>query len=154
VEAFLSPGFWFDQIAAAVKAWAIIILLFPTILILLCLGVLAGFRIARAKSAKEVRSLRAHSEAVESRLEVARELNSGEAETIAKIRTEVDELRQLIEAKTEARVVEPRIQEVAASTAALAMTNRVTDHVLTAEELAIKGFENRRRLKLARSRRH
>jgi flagellar biosynthesis/type III secretory pathway M-ring protein FliF/YscJ len=143
MEALLSSDFWFDQIAAAAKAWVIVI---PLLLI-----VFVVFKIRLAKAAKKIRGLRAHAETVESRLELARELNNGEAETIAKIRTEVSELRRMIEVKTEPHVVEPGIKEAEASAATLAMNNRTVNHVLTAEKLEIGGVENRHRRRALRS---
>jgi hypothetical protein len=143
MEAFLSSDFWFVQIAAAANAWAIVIPLF-----LIFFGV---FKIRLAKAAEKMRGLRAHAETVESRLELARELNSGEAETIAKIRTEVSKLRRMIEVKTEPHVVEPGIQDVEASAATLGMKNRTVNHVLKAEKLEIGGVENRHKRRALRS---
>ena len=140
MEILLSPDFWFEQIAAALKAWAILI---PLILVLW-----AVFKIKLAKTKREVRGLRAHTEAVESRLQLARELSAGEAKTIAEIRTELDGLRQLIKAKGRRSRVEPIIKEVDASAATLAMSSSTTKHVLTAKKLAIGGLEENERQKL------
>ena len=140
METLLSPDFWSDQIAAALKGWAI--------LIALSLALWATFKIKFAKTKKEMRRLRAHSEAIESRLQLARDLNAGDAKAIAEIRTEVDGLRQLMKAKARRSTVEPIMEEVDASAATLAMTNRTTDHVLTAEGLAIGGLEEKQKLKL------
>jgi hypothetical protein len=140
METLLSPDFWSDQIAAALKGWAI--------LIPLILALWAAFKIKLAKTKKEMRGLRAYTEAVESRLQLARELNAGDAKAIAEIRTEVDRLRQLIKAKARRSTVEPIIKEVDASTATLAMTNTTTDHVLTAKELAIGDLEEKQKLTL------
>ena len=87
------------------------------------------------------------------RLQLARELNAGEAKAIAEIRTEVDGLRQLIKAKARQSRVEPIIKEVDASAATLAMTNSTTDHILTAQKLAIGGFEKKWELSRSPSRR-
>jgi hypothetical protein len=140
METVLSHDFWSDQIAAALKGWAILI---PLILILW-----AAFKIKLAKTTKEMRRLRAYTDAVESRLQLARELNAGDAKAIAEIRTEVDGLRQLIKAKSRRSKVGPIVEEVDASAATLAMTNRTTDHVLTAEGLAIGGLEEKQKLRL------
>ena len=142
METLLSFDFWSDQITAALKAWAI--------LIPLILALWAAFQIKFAKTKKEMRGLRAYTEAVESRLQLARELNAGEAKAIAEIRTEVDGLRQLIKAKARRSMVEPIIKEVDASAATLAMTNSTTDHVLTAKELAMGGLDKKQKLKLIR----
>jgi hypothetical protein len=140
METLLSPNFWSDQIAAALKGWAI--------LIPLILALWAAFKIKLAKTKKEMRQLRAYTEAVDSRLQLARELNAGDAKAIAEIRAEVVGLRQLIKAKARRSRVEPIIEEVDASAAALAMTNRTTDHVLTAKKLAIGGLEEKQKLSL------
>jgi hypothetical protein len=140
METLLSPNFWSDQIAAALKGWAI--------LIPLILALWAAFKIKLAKTKKEMRQLRAYTEAVESRLQLARELNAGDAKAIAEIRAEVVGLRQLIKAKARRSRVEPIIEEVDASAATLAMTNRTTDHVLTAKRLAIGGLEKKQKLSL------
>ena len=140
METLLSSDFWSDQIAAVFKAWAI--------LVPLILALWAAFKIKLAKTKKEMRGLRAYTEAVESRLQLARELNAGEAKAIAEIRTEVDRLRQLIKARARRSSVEPIIKEVDASGATLAMTNRTTNHVLTAKELAIGGLEEKQKLRL------
>ena len=140
METLLSPDFWSDQIAAALKAWAILI---PLVLVLW-----AAFKIKIAKTKKEMRGLRAYTEAVEFRLQLARELNAGDAKAIAEIRTEVDGLRQLIKAKARRSRVEPIIEEVDASAATLALINSTTDHVLTAKELAIGDLEEKQKLRL------
>ena len=81
-------------------------------------------------------------------MQLARELNAGEAKAIAEIRTEVDGLRQLIKAKARPSAVEPIIKKVNASAAKLAMTNNTTDHILTAKELAIGDLEEEQKLRL------
>ena len=140
METLLSPDFWSDQTAAALNAWAILI---PLVLVLW-----AAFKIKIAKTKKEMRGLRAYTEAVEFRLQLARELNAGDAKAIAEIRTEVDGLRQLIKAKARRSRVEPIIEEVDASAATLALINSTTDHVLTAKELAIGDLEEKQKLRL------
>ena len=140
METLLSFDFWSGQIAAALKGWAI--------LIPLILALWAAFKIKLAKTKKEMRRLKVHTEAVESRLQLARELNAGDAKAIAEIRTEVDGLRQLIKAKARRSRVEHIIDEVDASAATLAMTNSTTDHVLTAKELAMGGLEEKQKLRL------
>jgi flagellar biosynthesis/type III secretory pathway M-ring protein FliF/YscJ len=130
METVLNPDFWSDQMASALKAWAIFI---PFILVFF-----TAFKII-AKLKKENRGLRAQAEAVESRLQLAREANYGEAKTIAEFRTEIDGLRQLFGAGTEPSVVKPIIKEMDAWAAALATANRTTDHILTAEKPAIGG---------------
>jgi hypothetical protein len=140
METLLSTDFWSDQIAAALKAWAILI---PLVLVLW-----AAFKIKIAKTKKEMRGLRAYTEAVESRLQLARELNAGDAKAIAEIRIEVDGLRQLIKAKARRSRVEPTIKGVDASAATLAMNISTTDHVLTAKELAIGDLEKKKKLRL------
>ena len=136
----LSLDFWSDQMAAALRAWAILI---PLILV-----VWATFKIKLAKTKKEMRGLRAYTDAVELRLQLARELNSGEANTLDGIRAQVNELRATIKGYAEQSAVEPMIKEIDASAVTLAMTNSTTDHVLTAKDLAIGDLEVKQKLKL------
>jgi hypothetical protein len=140
METLLSSDFWFDQIAAVLKAWVILV---PLSLVLW-----VAFKIKLAKTKKEMCGLRAYTEAVDCRLQLARDLNAGEAEAIAEIRAEVDALRQLIKAKARRSTVEPILKEVDAAGAILAMTNCTTNHVLTAKELAIGGLEEKQKLRL------
>ena len=57
METLLSPDFWSDQMAAVLKAWAILI---PSIL-----AFWATFKVKLAKTKKEMRRLREYTEAVE-----------------------------------------------------------------------------------------
>ncbi len=129
METLLSPDFWSDQIASAAKAWAI--------LILLVLGFWATLSIKRVKTREEMDRLKAYEQLVESRLQLARDLNSGETKAIVEIRSELDRLRQSMAANAEPRVLEQIIREVDASAATLVMASSATNHVLTAEKLAI-----------------
>jgi len=146
MEILLSPDFWLDQIAAALKAWAILL---P--LVLVCAS---AFIIRGAIAERKLRGLSAHTEAIESRLQLARDLNAGEANTLAKLRTEIDALRQLIDAKLKSRTrkkpsdVETTLKEVDTSAATLAMANSTTEHVLTAEKLSIGGLKENQKLRL------
>ena len=146
MEIPLSPDFWLDQIAAALKAWAILL---PLILVFA-----TAFTIRSATAERKLRRLRADTEAIKSRLQLARDLNYGEANTLAKLRTEIDTLRQLIDAKLKSRTrkkpseVETTLKEVDASAATLAMANSTTDHVLTAEKLSIGGLKKKQKLRL------
>ena len=140
METLLSPEFWSDQITAALKGWAI--------LIAVILFLWAVFKIKLAKANKATRGLRGYAEAVKSRLQLARELNAGEAKAIAEIRTEVDGLLELIKAKEGPSAVEPTIDKLNVSVRKLAMTNNTTDHILTAKELAIGDLEEEQKLRL------
>jgi hypothetical protein len=146
MEVLLGPDFWLDQIAAALKAWAILL---PLILIFV-----SAFSIRSAIAERKLRGLRVYTEAIESRLQLARDLNTGEANTLAKLRTEIDALRQLIDAKLKSRTrkkpseVEATLKEVDTSAATLAMANSTTDHVLTAEKLSIGGLKENQKLRL------
>jgi hypothetical protein len=81
-------------------------------------------------------------------LQLARELNAGEAKAIAEIRTEVGGLLELIKAKEGPSAVEPTIDKLNVSVRKLAMTNNTTDHILTAKELAIGDLEEEQKLRL------
>jgi hypothetical protein len=122
--------------AFALKAWAI--------LIPLILAFFTAFKVRTTKLTKENRELRAQTDVVESRLKLASELNTGEAEAIEQIQTEIAGLRQLIKAKRGSNVVEPIIKEADSSAAALMMANRTTNHILTAKNIAISGTRRRR----------
>lgn len=142
MQTLLSADFWSDQIAAAFQAWAIWIPL-----------ILAFVVASKAIAAKKMRELSAYTEAVESRLQLARDLNAGERNTLASLRAEIDALRQLIEAQPKSRTrrpseVETTLKVVNTSAATLAMANTTTDHVLTAENLAIGGLEKKQNLRL------
>src|SRR5262249_33485772 len=80
-EMLLSPDFWSHQMASAFKAWAIIV---P----LLFLTFAAGIKIKSVAAANALLRVKAHTEAVEARLELARELNVGEAKAIEDIRND------------------------------------------------------------------
>jgi hypothetical protein len=140
MEILLSSGFWSDQVAAAREAWAIFVLLILISWI--------GFRFKSSKTRKELLGLRAHTAAMESRLQLARDHNAGEAKEIAALRSEIDALRQSLTTKAKRKAAEPGIKEVEASAATLAMTNATTDHILTAKTLAIGGIEKKQRLNL------
>jgi hypothetical protein len=159
LESLTSPDFWSDQIAAALKAWAILI---PT-----CLVFWAALKITLAKANKEIKALKTYTEAVESRLQLARDLNAGGANDLAALRAEIDALRRLTKTKGKSRkkdtgdapdvdkgskgqpsVVEATLKQVDASVASLAMANSTTDHILTAKVLSIGDLEKKQNLKL------
>jgi len=128
--------------ASAFKAWALFISFILVIPFILWLSS-RPFKIRIAKLENENRELRAHADAIESRLQLATEANAGEAKTLDEILADIAELRQLIQVETEPSVVEPIIKEVDVSAAAQVMANRTTNHILTAEKLAIGGTRGR-----------
>jgi hypothetical protein len=132
MQIFLSPEFWSDQIAHVFKAWAI----------LLALGLV--FCLVLAKTKMAMRKLKAYADAMESRLQMARDLNSGETNRLAELRAEIDGLRRL---KSKPRI-EAALKAVDASAATLAIANRTTNHILTAEKLAIRDLEKKQNLRL------
>jgi hypothetical protein len=131
MENVFSSDFWSDQMACALKAWAIFVPFFLTFF--------AAFKIRVAKLKKKIRELRAHGDALDARLQLAAETNAGEAKSLDEIRTDIAQLRKLIEAKAEPSVVEPIIEDVDASASAQVTSNRTTNHILTAEKVAIGG---------------
>jgi hypothetical protein len=137
LESFLSPDFWSGQIAAAFKAWAI----------LLGLGLVfwIALIVKLAKTKKEMRKLKVYTDAVESRLQLARDPNSGDINRLAELLAENDGLRQLINARND---FEATLKELDASAATRAMATSATDHILTAETLAIGDLEKKQRLRL------
>jgi hypothetical protein len=128
MEMIFSTEFWSDQITDAVGAWAVIV---PILL----LTFWAGFRL-KTTGAK-MRELEKHKENIESRLELARELNAGDTKIVSRIRNEIAELRKLVEAKAKPSTLEPIVKEVEATAEALATAKTATNHVLTAQKLAI-----------------
>ena len=137
METLLSSDFWLDQIAAALKAWAILILLF--------VAFYAALKIKSATANRKVRKLKAYTEAVESRLQLARDLTIGEANNLHTLRAEIDALRI---SKSKNPTALKRIKELDASATALAMANGTTDHILNAEKLSIGNIENKPNLRL------
>jgi len=129
-EMLLSPDFWSDQITSALRAWAIIV---PLLLLTLAVGI----KIKSARAASALLRLRAHTEAVEARLELARELNAGEAKTIADIRKDIVELRTLLGTDSKPSSLEPLLADAEARANTLGTANRTTDHVLNAKNVAI-----------------
>ena len=159
LESLIDPDFWSDQIAAALKAWAI--------LIPLCLVFWGALKIKLARANKEIQALKTYTKAVESRLQLARDLNAGEFNNLAALRAEIDAMRRLTKTKRKSRkkddgdapdvdkgsegqpsVVEATLKQVDASAASLAMANSTTDHILTAKALSIGDLEKKQNLKL------
>src|SRR5262249_8637606 len=139
MQTLLSTEFWSTQIAAAFQAWAIWIPL------ILAFVVASGIK--KAITAKKLRELLAYTDAAESRLQSARDLNAREANTLARLRAEIVSLRRLIEAQPKSTVVETALEVVDISAARLAMANSTTDHVLTAGNLAIGNLEKEQNLR-------
>src|SRR5262245_37469988 len=123
VKTIFNIDFWFDQITGAAGAWAVVV---PILL----LTFWAGFKL-KTTSAK-IRELEKHRKHVESRLELARELNAGESKAVAQICSELAELRKLIESKARPNALEPIVKEVEATAEALSTAKITTNHVLTA----------------------
>jgi len=137
METLLSSDFWLDQIAAALKAWAILILLF--------VAFYAALKIKSATANRKVRKLKAYTEAVESRLQLARDLTIGEANNLNTLRAEIDALRI---SKSKNPTALKRIKELDALATTLAMANGTTAHILNAEKLSIGNIENKPNLRL------
>ena len=113
-------------------------------IILLSVYNLVATKLKLATLKKQVRELQEHVDAVEHRLQLAPELNSGDTKAIADVRTEVARLPEKIAANAEPAVDETLLKEVEA----LAITNSTTDHILHAEHLAIGDVENKPKLRL------
>jgi hypothetical protein len=101
----------------------------------LLLTLWAGFRL-RATSAK-IRELEEQKKHIESRLELARELSTGDAKFVTRIRNQIADLRKLVEAKAKLTRLEPIVKDVEATAEALATAKTTTNHVLSAQKLAI-----------------
>jgi hypothetical protein len=130
METLLGSDFWSKQFFYGSQAWVV--------LASLCiLAFYAGFRIRGVRAKSEALKLKADIETIETRLQLARELNSGDAEAINDIRTDIRELRRMIGTDVQPNSLEPLIKDLDARTDALALSNRTTDHILNAEKLAI-----------------
>ena len=108
-----------------------------TLVPLLIMGFWAGF-IFGARRAKTKITDKPNLENVESRLQLARDQITEDAKAIAGIQSDIDQLRTLIKAKARRTVLEPIVEEAEARVQTLVMSNRTTDHILTAEKLAIR----------------
>src|SRR5262249_1832765 len=73
----------------------------------------------------------------ESRLQLARELNIGDAKAINDIRTDIHKLRNMIGTDAQSNSLGPLIEDLDARTDTLALSNRTTDHILNPEKPAI-----------------
>ena len=89
------------------------------------------------KSHRRNPEYRTHAEALEARLELARELNEGETKAIAAICNDIVELKKLIGSDKQFSQLEPLLTDVDERTDALVVANRTTDHLLNAKKLAI-----------------
>jgi hypothetical protein len=108
----------------------------------------AVLKIRLAKRNKKIQALQSYTEAVESRLKLAREANIGEASNLAALCAEIDGLRRLIPAsdkgsERQPSVLESTLKQVDASAATLIMANGTTEHILTAKTLALGLKRNR-----------
>ena len=115
----------------SLQAWAILIPLL--IVVVFCAGFMSGARRAKTQI-KDKENL--HN--LESRLLLARDQITDDTKAIAAIQADIDQLRTLIKAKAKRTVLEPIIEEAEARAQTLAMSNRTTDHILTAQKPAIR----------------
>jgi len=131
-------------------AWYLLAAFAGSVIIVISVYNLVATKLKLAKLKKQIRELQEHVDAVDSRLQLARELNSGDSLAISEVRAEVARLRKKIAANAEPVVDEAHLKEVEASAAALAITNSTTDHILHAEHLAIGDVENKPKLRLVK----
>jgi hypothetical protein len=82
--------------------------------------------------------LRTNWEIADSRLHLARDQITEDRKAISDLQTDIDQLRTLIKAKARRTVLEPIVEDAEVRAQALAMSNRTTDHILTAKQLAIR----------------
>jgi hypothetical protein len=128
LEMIFGAEFWSDQITHAVGAWAVIV---P----MLILTFWAGFKL-NTPSIK-IRELEEQKKHIESRLELARELSTGDAKFVTRLRNQIAELRKLVEAKAKLSSLEPIVKDVEATVEALTTAKTTTNHVLSTQKLAI-----------------
>ena len=126
MERLLTFDFWSAQIAAAFEAWAIL-----TLLIIAIWGVFRMKLVKKtnelARTRKEMEGLKAYADDLDSRLESARELNSGESDSLAQICRQIDELRK---PDLKSGEFSARLKEVDESAARLKLVNLVTRNSL------------------------
>src|SRR5262245_33883783 len=108
------------------EVWAILV---PLLIAVFGAGFVLGARRAKTKLADKD---------VQSRLRLACDQITEDAKAIAAIHADIDQMRTLIKAKARRTVIEPIVENVEARIQTLAMSNRTTDHILTAENLAIR----------------
>jgi biopolymer transport protein ExbB/TolQ len=129
VETLFSSDFWSVQLAAIFAAWAILI---P----LLILVFWAGFRVSRRGGS--VQTLRADKEALETRLRLACGQNTDEARLISGVQSKIVELQRSMKTRTKRSDLQSILEEAEREAYALASANRVTDHILSSKELAVR----------------
>src|SRR5262245_8521221 len=105
------------------QVWVIV----PLLIVAFLAGFVFGARRAKSKNTD-----------LRSRLRLACDQISEDAKAIADIQADIDQVRRLFKAKARRTVIEPIVEDVEARVQTLAMSNRTTDHILTAEKLAIR----------------
>jgi hypothetical protein len=108
----------------SLQLWAILV---PLLIVVFLAGFIFGARRAKTKVTDK-----------DSRLHLARDQIADDRKAISHLQTDIDQLRTLIKAKARRTVLEPIVQDAEVRAQALAMSNRTTDHILTAKTLAIR----------------
>jgi hypothetical protein len=117
-----------EQIVQSSQLWAI---LAPLLIVVFLTGFIFGARRAKTKVTDKLGI-------ADSRLHLARDQIADDRKAISHLQTDIDQLRTLIKAKARRTVLEPIVQDAEVRAQALAMSNRTTDHILTAKTLAIR----------------
>ena len=104
--------------------WAILI---PLLIVVFWAGFIFGTRRGKTRIKDDEKF------GVDSRLRLALDQVTDDSKAIAKIQADIDQLRILIKAKAKRVVLEPIIEKAEANAQALAISNRTTDHILTAD---------------------
>src|SRR5262245_21882540 len=102
---------------------------------LLIVAFLAGFKFGARRATTKVSDKLG---IADSRLHLARDQITEDRKAISDLQTDIDQLRTLIKAKARRTVLEPIVEDAEVRAQALAMSNRTTDHILTAKQLAIR----------------
>src|SRR5262249_26710505 len=123
--------------------WYLLAAFAGSVIVVISIYNLVATKLKLATLKRKFGELQEYVDAVEARLQLARELNAGDAKAISEVRAEVARLRTKIAAKTEPAVDETNLKGIEASAAALAITNHTTNHILHAENLAIGDIENK-----------
>jgi len=122
--------------------WYLLAAFAGSVIVVVSVYNLVAIKLKLAKFKRKIGELQEYVDAVEARLQLARELNAGDAE----VRTEIARLREKIGVNAEPAVDQTLLKEVEA----LAITNSTTDQILHAERLAIGFVENKPKLRLVR----
>jgi hypothetical protein len=110
----------------SLQLWAILV---PLLIVAFLVGFIIGARRTKVTDKLGI---------ADSRLHLARDQITEDRKAISDLQTDIDQLRTLIKAKARRTVLEPIVEDAEVRVQALAMSNRTTDHIPSAKQLAIR----------------